>query len=97
MASTRKAYGLCDTCGFRYPLKELRLNSYGGRVCPTDYEGMFDLKNHPQNFSANTADNTSLPWARPDPNNDRTLVWQSGDRTWADADAFWNAMNDGEI
>jgi len=46
----KKAYGFCDRCGFRYPLKKLRSESVAGvrlnnRICPTCWDG-----DHPQNF-----------------------------------------------
>lgn len=97
MASRRKAYGLCDTCGWRYPLSQLRFNSYNLLVCPQDYEGRFDLKNHPQNFSAKGGDNTTIRDPRPDPNIDRDLVWENADVNWEDADAFWNAIANGDV
>ena len=49
MATDSKALAICDTCGFRYPHRVMKLNSFGLLVCPEDYEGAFDLKNHPQN------------------------------------------------
>ena len=64
MGATR-ALGLCDVCGFRYPLRELKKNSYGMMVCSMDYEGKYDLKNHPQNRIANTSDNENIKDARP--------------------------------
>ena len=56
MASTKRALAICDTCGFRYPHRVLKMNSYGMLVCPTDYEGAYDLKNHPQNRTADVRD-----------------------------------------
>ncbi len=49
MASNKNALAMCDTCGFVYPHRIMRFNSYGMLVCPEDFEGQFDLKNHPQN------------------------------------------------
>ena len=49
MASTKNALAMCDTCGFVYPHRVMRLNSYGMLVCPEDWEGQYDLENHPQN------------------------------------------------
>ena len=34
-------------------------------VCSMDYEGKYDLKNHPQNRIANTSDNENIKDARP--------------------------------
>lgn len=49
-ASGKKAAGICDVCGFRYKLKELKSTTVKGRVtstlaCPTCWD-----KDHPQNF-----------------------------------------------
>lgn len=48
----KNAWGICDICGFRYKYTELKKNSYGLLVCPEDYEGGYDLMNHPQNKPA---------------------------------------------
>ena len=56
MATTRNVYGICDVCGFRYKLRELKKNSYGLMVCSVDYDGKYDLKNHPQNKQKNVFD-----------------------------------------
>ena len=49
MATQKNALAVCDMCGFVYPHRVMRLNSYGLLVCPQDFEGQYDLKNHPQN------------------------------------------------
>ena len=46
MATDRKALAVCDICNFRYPHRLMKLNSFGLLVCPEDYDGAFDLKNH---------------------------------------------------
>jgi hypothetical protein len=60
-----KSLGLCDVCGFRYPLRTLKKNSYGMMVCPMDYEGKYDLLSHPQNKIPDTSDNENIKDARP--------------------------------
>ena len=60
-----RALGLCDICGFRYRLRELKRNSYGMMVCPMDFEANFDLVNHPQNRIANVSDDENIQDARP--------------------------------
>jgi hypothetical protein len=65
MASTRRALGVCDVCGFEYPYRSLIKNSYGLLVCPSDYEGKFDLKNNPQNKSSNSRDDEYIVDSRP--------------------------------
>ena len=49
MASKKRAKAMCDISGFVYPMRVMRLNSYGLLVGPLDYDGQYDLKNHPQN------------------------------------------------
>ena len=49
-ASEKKAFGFCDRCSFRYPLKKLRTYVVFGkiinqRVCPSGWE-----EDHPQNW-----------------------------------------------
>lgn len=60
MATTRNVYGICDVCGFRYKLRELKKNSYGLMVCSVDYDGKYDLKNHPQNKQKNVFDDENV-------------------------------------
>jgi hypothetical protein len=60
-----KSLGICDICGFRYRLKELKKNSYGMMVCPQDYEGKYDLVSHPQNRIATVSDDENIRDARP--------------------------------
>jgi hypothetical protein len=38
VASGKFAYGLCDYCGQRYKLNDLKKNWKGFKVCPEDYE-----------------------------------------------------------
>ena len=44
----KNAWGLCEVCGFRYRLHDLKETSYGVLVCPEDYDGNYDRMNHPQ-------------------------------------------------
>lgn len=60
-----KSLGLCDICGFRYPLRKLKKNSYGMMVCNMDYEGKYDRHNHPQNRIARVTDDENIRDARP--------------------------------
>lgn len=66
-SSGKYAHGLCDTCGFRYPLLDLRWQFIRGQFtgvlsCPT-----CDDPDHPQNFldKAVTVDPQALRNARP--------------------------------
>ena len=75
MASSQNALAICDTCGFRYPHRVMRLNSYGLLVCPTDFEGGFDLKNDPQNRSPDVREDINISNPRPPSNRDRNITW----------------------
>ncbi len=55
-----KALGICDVCGFRYKLSELKKNSYGMMVCKKDYEGKYDKLSHPQNRIARVTDDVNV-------------------------------------
>jgi hypothetical protein len=65
MATGKNALGICDVCGFRYRLKELKKNSYGMMVCTMDFEGAYDRKNHPQNKTPDVTDDITVKDPRP--------------------------------
>ena len=93
MAKSRNVFGLCDICGFRYRLNQLKKTSYGAMVCPTDYDGAYDLKNHPQNKAPNTRRQIFIENARPDNNSDRNLDWQNASsNNWENTDKNWNTI-----
>ena len=92
MASNRRVLAICDTCGFRYPHRVMKLNSYGMLICPTDYEGAFDLKNHPQNRTPNLRINPAIRNPRPESNNDRNIAWQDASSLWEDTASYWNTI-----
>lgn len=92
MATNKNAKAICDTCGFEYPLRVLRMNSYGMMVCPTDWEGQYDLKNHPQNKTPNVRDDETLRNPRPPSNNDRNIAWQSANTEWENETTEWNQV-----
>ena len=60
MATNKRALAICDICGFQYPHRVMRMNSYGMLVCPEDWEGAYDLKNSPLNKSPNVKDNIAI-------------------------------------
>lgn len=66
MASNKRALADCDICGFTYPHRVMKFNSYGMLVCPDDHDGSYDLKNHPQNKSTGSKDDENIPDPRPD-------------------------------
>lgn len=90
MASTKRAYGICDICGFRYKYNQLRKNSYGLLVCTEDWNGSYDLKNHPQNKTPNLADREFIENPRPPNYLERNLAWEATDKVWEEIDTNWN-------
>ena len=74
MAVNSKTLAMCDTCGFTYPHRVMRMNSYGLLVCPEDFEGQYDLKNSPLNKVPNVKDNPRVRNPRPD-NGGRGITW----------------------
>jgi len=90
MATNRKALAICDVCGFRYPHRVMKRNSFGLLVCPEDYEGAFDLKNHPQNKTPDVRDDTKIDDPRPD-SGGRNLTWNTANLLW---DGIPNNMSD---
>ena len=78
-----KARAMCDSCSFVYDMRVMKLNSYDMVVCPECFEGNYDLKNHPQNKSADVRDDTIVQNARPDIFG-RNLKWEDANVTWND-------------
>jgi len=74
MAVNSKTLAMCDTCGFTYPHRVMRMNSYGLLVCPEDFEGQYDLKNSPLNKVPNVKDNPRVRNPRPDTGG-RGITW----------------------
>jgi len=89
MASNKNALAMCDTCGFVYPHRSMKMNSYGMLVCPQDYEGQYDLKNHPQNRVPDVRDNPAIRNPRPDTGG-RYVDWESLSTNWDAANQWWN-------
>jgi|TARA_R100000963_G_C4643755_1_gene107548 hypothetical protein len=92
MASNKKSLAICDTCGFRYPHRVMRLNSYGMLICPEDWDGSFDLRNHPQNRTPNVKDDESIRNPRPPSNSDRNLLWENASSIWNETTQQWNLI-----
>ena len=91
MASNKNALAMCDICGFVYPHRVMQMNSYGMLVCPEDFEGQFDLKNHPQNKVPDVRDNPAILNPRPDTGG-RNLTWSEASSTWGSTDKHWNLI-----
>ena len=84
-ASDKKALGVCDNCGFTYKHRQLQRTSYNSLVCPTCYDGAYDLKNHPQNKPPPTTnDPQAIKDARPDTNNmgPTSATWDPSQTLW---------------
>ena len=92
MPSRKNVYGLCDVCGFRYKLNQLKKNSYGLMVCNNDYDAGYDLKNHPQNKAPNTRREMFIQNARPDPRTDIQSNWESLEENWENNNNNWNMV-----
>lgn len=56
------AIGICDVCGFRYRMSQLRKRWDGVMVCSEDFE-----ERHPQDFVRAVKDNFAVKNARPEP------------------------------
>ena len=82
-ASNKRAKAMCDISGFVYPMRVMRLNSYGLLVGPLDYDGQYDLKNHPQNRAPDVSEDPAIRNARPD-DTGRNAVWNETEITWND-------------
>ena len=78
-----KARAMCDSCSFVYDMRVMKLNSYDMLICPQCFEGNYDLKNHPQNRSADVRDDTIVPNARPDIFG-RNITWEAANIIWND-------------
>ena len=91
MASNKNALAMCDTCGFVYPHRVMKLNSYGMLVCPQDFDGQYDLKNHPQNKVPDVRDDPTIRNPRPDTGG-RQVDWQAASNTWNAEDKWWQAI-----
>jgi hypothetical protein len=90
MASNRRVKAMCDISGFVYDRKDMRLNSYGMLVGPLDFDGNYDLKNHPQNRIADVRDNPVIQNPRPDTGG-RNLEWQQANFDWDDSTVrYWS-------
>jgi len=91
MASNKNALAMCDTCGFVYPHRLMKLNSYGMLVCPQDFDGQYDLKNHPQNKVPDVRENPAIRNPRPDTGG-RQIDWEAATNNWDAEDRGWQAI-----
>ena len=91
MASNKNALAMCDTCGFVYPHRLMKLNSYGMLVCPQDFDGQYDLKNSPLNKVPDVRDNPVIRNPRPDTGG-RQIDWEAASNNWDAEDRRWQAI-----
>ena len=61
-----KAWFICDRSGFRFPYEQRIIESTGFVVGPTESDGAYDLKSHPQNKAPVIRKEMVLKDARPD-------------------------------
>jgi hypothetical protein len=68
MASGKYAVAISDRSGFKFRWKDMiKEPGTGFIVHPSESDGPFNLKDHPQNNLGNTrAENIGLAWTRPD-------------------------------
>ena len=91
MASNKNALAMCDTCGFVYPHRLMKLNSYGMLVCPQDFDGQYDLKNSPLNKVPDVRDDPTIRNPRPDTGG-RQINWEAATNDWDAEDRWWQAI-----
>jgi|TARA_Y100000296_G_C5007752_1_gene173504 hypothetical protein len=88
MATKKNAISMCDTCGFVYAQRVMRLSSYNTLQCPTCFDGQYDLKNHPQNRVPDVRDDPTIRNPRPD-DGGRNFLWNTASVTWDDSQERW--------
>lgn len=93
MATDRRAKAMCDSCGFVYPMRVMKLSSYDTLRCPQCFDGAYDLKNHPQNKPASLREDPSIRNARID-DTGRALTWEQASFAWDDTtqDRWWQTI-----
>ena len=92
MATGKRAKAVCDICGFVYPHNVMKKNSFGLLVCPTDYDGAFDEKNHPQNKAPDVKDDETIKDPRPT-QNEAFTSWNNQETNWEATTNFWNIVS----
>ena len=92
MACTKNALAMCDICGFVYPHNVMKLNSYGLLVCPTDFDGVYDEKNHPQNRAPDIKDDETIRNPRPT-RSEAFTTWENQNTNWEATTQDWNIVS----
>ena len=70
----------------------MKKNSFGLLVCPTDYDGAFDEKNHPQNKAPDVKDDETIKDPRPT-QNEAFTSWNNQETNWEATTNFWNIVS----
>ena len=92
MAVGKRAKAVCDICGFVYPHNVMKKNSFGLLVCPTDFDGAFDEKNHPQNKAPDVKDDETIKDPRPT-QKEAFTSWNNQETNWEATTNFWNIVS----
>ena len=92
MATGKRAKAVCDICGFVYPHNVMKKNSFGLLVCPTDFDGAFDEKNHPKNKAPDVKDDETIKDPRPT-QNEAFTSWNNQETNWEATTNFWNIVS----
>ena len=92
MATGKRAKAVCDICGFVYPHNVMKKNSFGLLVCPRDFDGAFDEKNHPQNKAPDVKDDETIKDPRPT-QNEAFTSWDNQETNWEATTNFWNIVS----
>ena len=92
MAVGKRAKAVCDICGFVYPHNVMKKNSFGLLVCPTDFDGAFNEKNHPQNKAPDVKDDETIKDPRPT-QNEAFTSWNNQETNWEATTNFWNIVS----
>ncbi len=92
MAVGKRAKAVCDICGFVYPHNVMKLNSYGLLVCPTDFDGAYDEKNHPQNRAPDIKDDETIRNPRPT-RSEAFTTWENQNTNWEVTTQNWNIVS----
>jgi len=92
MAVGKRAKAVCDICGFVYPHNVMKLNSYGLLVCPTDFDGAYDEKNHPQNRAPDVKDDETIRNPRPT-RSEAFTTWENQNTNWEVTTQNWNIVS----
>ena len=87
-----KAWFICDRSGFRFPYEQRIIESTGFVVGPTESDGAYDLKSHPQNKSPRVEERHFIRDARPEGDGGINLQWHQATTQWNNNLKYWNLI-----